>query len=230
LEDVAGESLEVDHEIHSAMLNLRFRPAARVARARTGAAERRQGWYLHSNAGMSFAKDAEIKDNLANFDAFDIGTVAAVALGRTVAERWRIELEGARRSNEVELIDFNPEFGEERAEGRVAVRSVMANLAYEPDWNTAFRPYAGLGVGMAWSKWDVRLEADNSTYVDDQDSAPAFQVMFGAAADLTERLEATAEYRYWMTGLFDLAEPDGRPMRTEHTVHSVMFGLRYTLR
>jgi opacity protein-like surface antigen len=223
-------SVETDHRVHSTMVNLRYTPARRTAAPRSRPDDARRGWYLHGNAGMSFAKDAEIKDNIANFDAFDIGTTATLAVGWTFRERWRLELEGSQRRNEAELIDFNPDFGENRASGRVRANSLMVNVIYQPGWNTAFRPYVGLGVGRAWSDWDVRLQADRSTYVDDKDAAAAFQVTLGAAAALTGRLAVTAEYRYWMTALFDLEEPDGRPMRTEHTVHSVLLGLRYTLR
>ena len=229
LETVDDRAFDLDYEVHSAMLNLRFRPQAVATRTRARDALRARGWYVGGHGGMSFAKDAEIKDNIANFDAFDVGPVATLAVGRTLGERWRLELEGARRSHEAELIDFNPEFSEDRAEGRVRARSVMANAIYEPTWNTPFTPYAGLGVGMAWSDWDVRLQASGDTYVNDRDGAAAVQVVFGAAAEVAERLELMAEFRYWMTGLFDLAEPNGRPMRTELTVSSLMLGLRYTL-
>jgi hypothetical protein len=37
----------------------------------------------------------------------------------------------------------------------------------------------------------------------------------------------TVEYRFWLSGQLDLAEPDGTPMRTELTVTSLMLGLRY---
>lgn len=228
LEGAEGTAIGTDHEVHSALASLRYHPGGTRAPAGHGSPGERRGWYLRANGGPSFAKDAEIKDNIANFDAFDVGGAVAVAVGRAWGPRWRVEVEGARRSHEPELIDFNPEFGEERAEGRVRARSLMANAIYKPAWVMAFQPYAGLGLGMARSDWDVRLQADDATYVDDRDSAGALQVIVGAEAALTRRFDVTAEYRYWMTGLFDLEEPAGRPMRTELTVHSLMLGVRYT--
>lgn len=225
--DSADGSVETAHRVHSVTVNLRYRLSGRapapVRQRRSG-----QGWYVSASLGPSFAKDAEIKNNIANFDAFDVGSVMGVAAGFDWPGPWRAEIELSNRRNEAELVDFNPEFGEDRADGRVEARSLMANVVYEPRWHVAFQPYALLGVGMAHADWRVRLDGDGSIYVDDDDRAEAFQVAFGAAAPITSRLTVTAEYRYWMTALFDFAEPDGRPLRTEHTVHAVMLGVRFT--
>lgn len=225
----AGDTLESSHEVHSAMLHLRYRLGERPLAGLEPAVEDRR-WYVSAAAGSSFAKDAEIKNNVANFDAFDVGSVISVAAGYDLRGPWRFELEASRRRNEAELVDFNPDVGEFRASGDVRSVSLLANVAYEGRRRSGFRPYAALGVGAARSSWDVSLDGDGSLYVDDSDTAGAFQVVFGAAAPLGRSLETVVEYRYWMTGLFDLEEPDGRPMRTELTVHSVMFGLRYTPR
>lgn len=232
LQAVDGAAVETEYRIHSAMLNLRYRPFGSgrgAAPAGPKDATGRRGWYVHGRGGMSFAKDAEIEDNIANFDAFEVGPTWVVGLGRTLGERWRLELEGAHRSNEAEIVDFNPELGEDRADGTVRARSLMANLIYEPGWQTTFRPYVGLGAGVAWARWNVGLKPDDSTFVDDRDAAAALQVMFGAAAAVNERLAVTAEFRYWLTAPFDLEEPDGRPMRTELTVNSLMLGVRYAI-
>jgi len=78
----------------------------------------------------------------------------------------------------------------------------------------------------------VRLDTDrfapaSNVYVDDSDNAAAVQLLLGASVPLSQRLHAVAEYRYWMTGLFDMTQPDGRELRTEHVVHGAMLGLRY---
>jgi opacity protein-like surface antigen len=190
---------------------------------------RGDGWYVAARGGATFPKDAEIKDNRANFDAFDVGYAASLAAGYRLGTRWRLELEAARRRNEAELIDFNPEFGEDRASGHVRADSLMLNAAYQPAWDLPFQPFAGIGVGMAWSDWDVRLDTTGETYVDDDDSAWAIQFELGAAAALTERLSGSVSYRYWQTGLFDMTQPDGRDLRTELTVHGVTLGLRVAL-
>ena len=233
LEDVAGEEFDTDHRVQSVMATLRYRLGGDSAAgpALAGAAPRRPGpgWYVAAAGGATFPKDAEIKNNLANFDAFDVGYAASLAAGYRFGNGWRVELEAARRRNEAELIDFNPEFGEDRASGAVRAHSVLVNAAYHPAWGLPFQPFAALGVGMAWSDWDVRLDTTGETYVDDDDAAWAFQVELGAAAALTERLTGTVSYRYWQTGLFDMAQPDGRDLRTELTVHGVTLGLVFAL-
>ncbi len=227
LDAADGAGLSTDHQVHSLSTGLRYQLLPRAPRAPVGA-RRHGGWYLQGALGPSFAKDAEIKNNIANFDAFDVGYAASLAAGYAWSGPWRLELELAQRRNEAELVDFNPEFGEDRANGRVSAVSVMANVIYEPAWQLPFQPYALVGLGGARSSWNVRLDASDSTYVDDEDSATAFQVGIGASAPLTERLAVSTEYRYWQTGLFDLEEPDGRPMRTELAVHALILALRFT--
>jgi opacity protein-like surface antigen len=227
LDDVNGEPFDTDHAQHSAMLHVRYGFGASVRRAPAPRPARQAGWYTALAGGPARAKDAEVKDNLTNFDAFDVGPAFALAAGYRFAGPWRLELEAARRRVEAELIDFNPEFGEDRANGHVRSTSLMASLAYEPDWKVPFQPYAAIGAGMVWSDWDVTLNQDGSTWVDDDASALAYQVAVGAVAPLTDRLAMTVEYRFWLSGQLDLAEPDGTPMRTELTVTSLMLGLRY---
>lgn len=229
LEAPDGASVNTDYRVHSAMLGLRYAPLGPAPGAGSRAVERNPGWYVRAQGGMSFAKDAEIQDSLSNFDAFDVGEVATLALGRTVGRRWRVELEGVHSRHDSEIIDFGPLVGEARAAGRVQDRSLMANVVYEPGWSLPVRPYAGIGAGMAWSDWDVRLRADDAVFVDDTGSAPAAQVMLGAAAGVSTSLQVTAEFRYWITDRFDLEQPDGRPLRSRQSVNSLMLGLRYTL-
>lgn len=229
LEDVGGEPFDTDHSIHSAMLSLRYGFGGQASPVSLERPRRTAGWYLQAGYGPTRAKDAEIKNNIANFDAFDLGDTFTIGAGYTFAGPWRIELEAAHRQVEPELIDFNPEFGEDRANGQVRGRSLLGSVYYEPRWRLPFQPYAGIGAGVAWSDWDVSLNADGSAYLDDDATAAAFQVTLGACAALTGRLALTAEYRYWQTGLFDLEEPTGAPLRTELTMHSAMLGLRYRL-
>ncbi len=232
LEDVSGEAFDTEHRVQSVMATVRYRFAdgPSPAGTRRSPVQAGAGWYVSAAGSATFPKDAEIKNNLANFDAFDLGYAASLAAGYRFGDRWRMEVEVARRRNEAELIDFNPEFGEDRASGDVRADSVMLNAAYHPAWDLPFRPFAAVGAGMAWSDWNVRLDTTGDTYVDDQDSAWAFQVELGASAALTERLTGTVSYRYWQTGLFDMAQPDGRDLRTELTVHGVTLGLSYLLR
>ncbi|MEQ8860333.1 MAG: outer membrane beta-barrel protein [Pseudomonadales bacterium] len=222
-----GSAFDTDHRVQSLTANLHYRLAPRQLPAARGSAKRR-GWILRGGFGPTFTKDAEIKENLANFDAFDVGSLAALSVGYRWSPRWVVEFEAARRRSEAELIDFNPEFGEDRASGRVLADSLMANVIYEPAWRLPFQPYALLGVGWTRADWNVRLDGDGSTFVDDDDSAVAFQVAFGASAPLTERVAVSVEYRFWQTALFDMHQPDDRPLRTELSVHALVLGLRFT--
>ncbi len=216
--------------VHSTLLGLRYTPAPRVSRVRSGAAQPqpRRGPYLSATAGAGFAKDAEIEDNLANFDAYSPGPFAAVAFGYDFRSNWRVELEASARRNDVDLIDFNPEFGEARAGGDIKMRSLIANLYYDFSGVQGFQPHFGAGFGVARGTYDVKVR--DSTFVDDEDTAWAGQVMVGATSHITDHAAVTVGYRAWMGGQFKMQQPDGRPLRTEQIIHTLHVGLRYDLR
>ena len=190
------------------------------------ATQRGNGSYLATHFGTGFAVDAEIKDNRSNFDAFDIGPVATLAVGRARGDRWRFELEAALRRNAAEVVDFNPEIGEDRATGTVRATSLMTNAIYRFYPQSAIAPFAGVGAGLVWADYDVKVLG--STFVDDDDTALGAQAIFGVDITLSPRLTFSADYRLWYASGIKMRQPDGRRLKTNHQVHSVMAGLRYS--
>jgi len=229
LKTVSGERESSRQTVHATLLGLRyhFRPRDWGSAAAAPPGEHR-GFYLAARGGAGFAKDAEIKDNIANFDAFGPGPFTAVAAGWSLPGPWRVELEASTRRNDAELIDFNPEFGEGRADGDIRMRSLMANAYYDFRGSRGFRPHVGLGVGAVRGVYDVQVRG--ATFVDDRDTGVAFQLLVGATTQLTERLGLSVGYRYWLSLPLEMEQPDGRPLETEQVLHTVHAGLRYTLR
>ncbi len=230
LETATGEDENSRQTVHSTLLGMRYFLTPRTFKDGPGVArpQARRGPYVSATAGAGFAKDSEIKDNLANFDAFGPGPFAAVAFGYDFENNWRAELEASTRRNDVELIDFNPEFGEAKADGDIKMRSLIANLYYDFSGVQGFQPHLGAGFGVTRGTYDVKLRA--GTFVDDEDTAIAGQLMVGATSQLTKHLAVTVGYRVWMGGQFKMKQPDGRPLETDQLIHTLHAGVRYDLR
>jgi opacity protein-like surface antigen len=230
LEDAMGQELDTKHVTHSAGMSLRYYPGggARPKTPREAHPGYPKGFYLAGSFGNGLAPDAEIQNSLANFDAFDIGPVATLAAGYGLGDRWRFEVEASRRKNDAEIIDFNPEFGEDRAIGRVRADSLMANAIYRFFPRSAIAPYVGLGVGLAAADYDVDVPGE--TFVDDDADALAYQAIIGVDIAVSPRLTFSADYRIWMTSELKMKQPDGTPLETEHRTDTMMVGLRYALR
>lgn len=228
LEDRGGEALDFDYTAHSAWVHLRYHHATSPYppfpdRSRVPGVSK---FYVSAFAGAGFAPDSDIAGNSTNFDAYDVGPIVALVAGYRMRERWRLELEAAYRSNDAEIIDYSPAIGEDSASGRVKARSLMANVVFQPRPNAWIRPFIGFGSGWTTADFDVRT--NGATFVDDSDSDFAFQSMLGVDVAVTSRLTFTTEYRFWITSWLNLDQPDGTRLKTDHRVHSMMVGLRYT--
>lgn len=226
LEDALGAEVDVEHTVHSAWLSLRYHLSdQRHSKRNRQPYARERGFYLAGNFGRNWPPDAEIKNNLANFDAFDTGFLATLAAGYTLNDRWRFEVEAARRQNDVEVIDFNPEFGESRASGRVRATSYIAQAFYRFYPQSPIGPYLGLGGGLVSADYDVTV--DDAIFIDDDDSALGFQGILGVDVAVTQRLTFVAEYRFWAVSKLEMRQPDDAPLNTKLRDHSMNVGLRY---
>jgi opacity protein-like surface antigen len=235
LQTVMGEPVATDHPLHQVSLTLSYAFAdnepARVSRHDPVGA----GWYSELRLGTAAAEDSDLEDGLpdTNFDAFDIGTALSVAVGfarpRASGGRWRAEFELSRWRNHADVIDFGKVRGEHRLSGPVDTLALAGNVIYDfAPWAT-LRPYAGLGVGFAEVDYDVTLQEAGvaSKYVDDADSGFAVQALLGVGVRLSSRLEASLNYRYWWAPSVKLSDPQQVDLKTEHSAHVLMLGLRY---
>ena len=235
LETTLGEPVRTDHPVHQASFTLSYAFADRPMSAPAAENSRDVGWYTELRLGSIGAEDSDIDDGQpdTNFDAFDLGTAVSFAVGfaRDRGRGWRAELELSRWENHADVIDFGKLRGERRLSGPVEILGASANLIYDFAPGAGLRPYAGLGVGFAEIDYDVTLHTDGTAtqYVDDADSGFATQVLLGVSARLTQRLEASLNYRYWWAPWVKLQDPQGVTLKTEHSAHLLMLGLRYRL-
>ena len=112
------------------------------------------------------------------------------------------------------------------ASGDLNTLSVMANGYYTFD-TKVFRPYVGVGIGLAQHKWKNSGQlvgiADAEVYVpstSDEDVVFAYQFMLGLNWPLADNTEARAGYRYFAT---NKAKFDG--VDAGYATHSVDAGL-----
>ncbi len=228
LKDFSGQKLDTEHAVHSGWVQLRYRSGG-AERSWPAASPRPspRGFYLTTFAGAGFSVDVEIDPGQANFDALDVGPVAALGIGYALNRRWRFELETAFRKNEVELLDFGLRFGSKQGSGRVRSTSLLASGTYQLWPGARTRPYLGVGAGLVWADYDVSML--DELFVDDEDQGYAVEFRLGADVSVSRRLTVSAEYRYWITSDLEMTGPDGGPVEAYQQTHSMMVGLRYAL-
>jgi len=237
LQTEAAEPVSTEHPIQQVSVTLSYAFRSFETRKETpGWEPASAGWYSELRAGYIAAEDSDIEDGLVdtNFDAFDIGSALSFAVGyewqRDSGGGWRGELELSRWQNNADVIDFGKLRGEFRLSGSVKILGVAGNLIYDFAPRAALQPYAGLGIGFAEVDYDVTLhEAGGVTtpYVDDSDSGFAAQALLGMSVRLTSRLQASLNYRYWWAPAIEITDPHQVKLKTEHSAHVLMLGLRY---
>ena len=241
LEDVNGVSQDIDYGVHSAWLHLSYHaPDTGVLRSPAPRQKSVSGFYLSTSLGGGMSEDAELKDVVTRItiDAFDFGPTATVAFGYAWRNRWRFELEGGYRRNDVEVIDFRLPQGEDGASGEVKSYSLMANAIYQFAPGSSIRPFLGLGAGIISQSYDIDVfgfcefyvcgPEHSSKFIDDNDSTSVFQAMLGVDVAILPQLTFTTDLRYLRTSDFNMEAPDGSSFITTHRNTSIVVGLRYS--
>jgi opacity protein-like surface antigen len=159
----------------------------------------------------------DLRDADAELDVdFDDGWGAFVAIGKQF-ELFRLEGEAAYRRNDIDGIGIG---GIRAGSGdKVEAMSGMVNAYLDFDL-LQFRPFIGLGAGMA------RIDADLGTVtgfgrVDDDDYAFAWQAMVGLSF-ATQPVSFDIGYRY-----FDAENPKFGNFEGEYEGHNIYVAIRF---
>ncbi len=161
---------------------------------------------------------------------YDPGTAFGMTLGYDLGTAFpeigigRIELEIARRSNDLEDVEFSD--GTLGAAGKLSVTSIMLNSFAEYQTADPWLPYLGAGLGYARvSLEDAR--AESAPLADDHDWVFAYQFGAGIGYRIGQRLVLDLGYRYFATldPEFNLA--DGTSTEWEYDSHTANLGLRF---
>lgn len=162
--------------------------------------------------GPNFSSEAEADNGLGGILTF----------GYDYDSPWRGELEFGGRKNDIDKI------GGVGVSGDAAVYSGMINALYDFDTNSAFTPYLGAGLGLAYG--DVSIDSNvNGSSVNESDTALAAQFIAGASYAMSSNLDLVGQYNLLTTpGDFEYKTAAGQSVDYKYTAHSIMIGLRYS--
>lgn len=217
--------------ISGAVLFAAFVPTARADDDRPPAFDM-SGVYLELRGGALFLDDAE-SDIGATID-FDTGYLVSGAIGYSFdnIERfgpgfWNnvsIEIEGFYGENENdEIANFIGLSGS--LDEQTTATGGMVNVYYESETGTDWRPYVGVGIGVANVELEARL--NGLSIVDDDDTVFAYQARAGVRYELTPNTRISVGYRFFETADPEFNLSGGGSFETEYQSHTVEVGLRY---
>ena len=182
-------------------------------------------WYVAGGLGVSFANDVDIKQLGATISTdFDTGAMATAAIGHNF-ENLRIEGEFAYMQNDVSSLKA---FGVGvDASGDVSTASLMANVYYDFDTGSKWKPFIGAGAG--YSSVSINsLSAGGFLLADDDTGVFAYQLKAGIGYGFTENLDGTLGYRFFGTADGDFVDTSGTPFTADGLQnHVIELGVRY---
>jgi opacity protein-like surface antigen len=195
-----------------------------------GAPSQADTLYFAAQAGVSTAPTSGNENPNDPTDNFILdtqnGVNAAVAVGAKFG-MLRAEVEGVyRHSDNNKITDAN---GSQGAEGSRKMLNIFLNGYLEFNLLGIVSPYIGAGAGYGSVSLDVR-QLDGTVIVDDKDSVYSYQLIAGAAVNLTDNFSLTADYRYFSTisdADFNISGTLDFVQNSDISTHEVRFGIRY---
>ncbi len=155
-------------------------------------------WYVSAYGGGSFFDGASYSGNFtqANVD-FDNGWIAGLAVGMRTANFWRFELDvnhSQSPASNGSASFFGFPFIDGPLGGDVERTSVLLNAVKEFGTGS-LRPYLGAGIGLTNVQADILDPSFFGPVGSADDVVLGYQFIGGIAYDLTQCLQAYAEYR-----------------------------------
>lgn len=162
------------------------------------------------------------------YSQFTLG--GALALGYDFNSQFgvpvRAEVEYALRGNSEKSWNYDKVFD---LKGAWNASTLFLNLYYDFRNSTAFTPYVGAGLGMAFNYANYTLTAkDYNANFDDHRTTFAWNVGAGVAYDITDNFAVDLGYRYVNLGYYEVDLPEGAKVKNQPSNHEFMLGLRYT--
>jgi outer membrane protein OmpA-like peptidoglycan-associated protein len=147
------------------------------------------------------------------------------SVGYGFESQFRPEFEIAYRRSTVDKVS-----GTAASSGNGFYQSAafMGNLLYDFDTRTGLTPYFGGGVGGALVSADKAGGVLAGTTLDSEEFVLAYQGIVGMSYEISERLDLTADYRYFGTIAPELKTVGGvNAGDTNYANHNFLIGLRY---
>lgn len=205
-------------------------------------AQEADDWYLTASGSISLLKDSHtlvvgkpVPPGFAKtVNVMDTGLGVQLAIGHRLGNA-RLEIEGGyARNTSGHYIAVVPANGKIASEGGHKAWRVMANGYYDVG-RGPFRPYVGAGAGY------VDIKARNFAarppfpseaprlIINDHKGELAYQVMAGAAYEISPGVSLTAQYRWFSAGKVHFRDLAGSEHVREHRGHNIDLGIRVFL-
>jgi len=164
------------------------------------------GFYGSVFIGGNFASDAEFSGDIGGTsqtveNEYDTGFAIGGAFGKAWGEFGgigvRTELELSYRENDIDQIFFsgNGPDAEINVSGDSSSTTVFGNVLFDlPLKDSPLTPYAGVGIGVAFTEQDFAYGP--GVTVGDSDEVFAGQFIAGVSYDISERYSLTLDGRY----------------------------------
>ena len=152
-----------------------------------------EGFYISSTASLSIAQDSDARygNGAASGEIeFNNGLGMTASVGHHFGESWRVELEYAYRSTDIDTL--NPRPAAMGNTGSLTSHSLMINALYDVNLNYNFFWYSGGGIGVALTNF-------KSGSKEDDDMVFAYQLMTGFGYRLSQQTSFVLGYRIFHT-------------------------------
>jgi opacity protein-like surface antigen len=187
------------------------------------------GPYLGAYLGVNSLATAASSDDKGSFNLeYDPALQGSVVLGwdlkpRNSVGEGRIEVEYARRSNQLNQVEFLE--GKVKGDGKLTVDSLLLSTYGVYRNPSRWTPYFGGGVGAARITADA-LQVTGQPLANDDAIVFAYQLGVGVDFGLTNWLSLDLGYRFFGTTRPRLTEANGSKFHTEYLSNSAILGLR----
>jgi len=182
--------------------------------------------YLRGYGGMSKVQGMEYDINAGEIrNEHERGNIVSGAIGLDMGNNFMAEVEIARRSSDIKkqsLLGVSLP----NSSGNTSSTAFMVNGYYETPTDSMFRPYVGLGMGIA----DVTLEEHKTgatTLVNDGQNVFAYQGMGGLAFNVSDNFTIFGEYRYFATHPVQVTTATNTTHEAAYETHNILAGVKY---
>jgi OmpA-OmpF porin, OOP family len=182
-------------------------------------------WYVAGGLGASFANDSDIQQlGVTITSELDTGAMATVAFGRTFGG-FRAEGELSYIKNDISGLTA---FGlTVPASGDVSATALMANVYYDFNADSKWKPFVGGGAGYANLSIN-NLVSGGFALADDSAGVFAYQFKAGIGYAFTDSLDGTLGYRFFGTADADFVDSTGLAFTSDGLqTHIIEAGVRY---
>ena len=179
-------------------------------------------WYVGAGGGLNIEHDADIDTPLFSQNAeYDNGWGALATAGYKFNSGIRTELEFSYRDNDIDSISvFTP------SDGSVDSFSLMANVLYDVNTGSAFKPYIGVGAGASYTEFDKVLTVSGGR-LDDSELKPAVQGIVGVSYGINRHLDFFTQYQFQYVHDMDPVTDPGVEAELNGRSSLVTAGLRW---